>query len=45
MEALVKLNAQIDKKIDIQDKGAVGRQVHRFIDKAIAAAVALFISW
>jgi len=44
MEALVKLNEQIDKKIDIQEKGAFGKQVHRFIDKAIAAAVALFIS-
>ncbi len=44
MEALVKLNAQIDKKIDIQEKGAFKRQIHHFIDKAIATAVALFIS-
>ena len=44
MKALVNLNAQIEKEIKIQEKGAMARRFHRFIEKAIVAAIVLFIS-
>jgi len=44
MNNLVKLNTQIEKEIKIQERGSIGRKVHRIIEKAIAAGVVLLVS-